>query len=68
MILATILQSEEDNLTAYQLIFEWLEFYASVKNDFEVKVNFRLYQRFKETHNHLINNPKSMIVPYEFAF
>ncbi|HMT26769.1 MAG TPA: glycosyltransferase [Candidatus Absconditabacterales bacterium] len=68
MILASILQNEGANLASYQLIFEGLEFYRIVKNDFEVKINFRLYSRFKNTHNELINNHKAKIIPYEFAF
>ncbi len=68
MIMATISQIEGNYLHTYELISRGLDFYENVKNDFEVKINFRLYNWFLFTQKELLLNPKKDLLPYEFAY
>lgn len=68
MIMATINQIEGNYLYVYELISRALDFYEIVKNDFEVKINFRLYNRFLSVQKDLLENPKKELFPYEFAY
>ncbi len=68
MVLASICQQEWDSLSAYYYVDLWLEYYQTVQHDFEIKVNFRLYDRFLQAHKDLLNNPDAPLVPYSFAF
>jgi len=68
MVLSSIYQKEWNNMSSYLCITNWLDFINQVKNDFELKINFRLYPWFIKTHDELLSNPSGDIVPYEFAF
>lgn len=68
MILSEIAQIEEENIKWFNYIQDWLDFYDSVKDDFEIKINFRLYNRFISARDSLVKDPKTKIKAYEFAF
>ena len=68
MILATIYQQKWDTIQSYYYIQMWLDYYQKVHEDFEVKVNFRVADRFNSHHKKLLDNPQAEIVPYEFAY
>lgn len=68
MVMAVINQIEGNSLYVYELISRALDFYEIVKNDFEVKINFRLYDRFFSAQKDLLKNSKKLLFPYEFAY
>lgn len=68
MVLASIHQELKDSISAYHYISLWLDYYDQVKDDFEVKINFRLRQWFMDTQIKLLNEPNAQLVPYEFAY
>jgi hypothetical protein len=68
MILACINQSIWNSIKTYHYVSLWLEYYEEVKNDFEVKVNFRLKKWFEDSQNTLIANAGVDLLPYEFAY
>lgn len=67
MILSCIHQDNGDSINSFYFVALWLEYYDKVKHDFEVKVNFRLLDRFKKQHQILIENSESKLVPHKFA-
>ncbi len=68
MVLSEIAQNEEKFIKGFDYIQEWLDFYKSVADDFEIKINFRLYNRFKLARDSLLNDYTAKIKAYEFAF
>lgn len=68
MILACIEQDQWDTIKSFCYISLWLDYYEKVKDDFEVKVNFRLKDRFICAHKQLLNDENTKISPYEFAY
>lgn len=68
MVLSEIAQSEGEFIKGFNYIQDWLDFYESVSDDFEVKINFRLYDWFISMRNNLLKDPTTKIKAYEFAF
>ena len=68
MVLSEIAQREGEYIKGFDYIQEWLDFYKSVADDFEIKINFRLYNRFISARDSLLKNNKTKIKAYEFAF
>ncbi len=68
MVLSEIAQGEGEYIKGFDYIQEWLDFYESVSNDFEININFRLYDRFKSARDSLLKDPSTKIKAYEFAF
>ena len=68
MILSYISYLSWDTIKTFCYISLWLEYYETIKEDFEIKINFRLKKRFFDSQQKLIENPEAIIVPYEFAY
>lgn len=68
MILATLYQQNWDAIQAFYYIQMWINYYQEVQKDFEVRVNFRIADRFTMQQKRLLSDPESEILPYEFAY
>lgn len=68
MILCSINYWENNQFETINLLIKALQFYEEVKDDFEIKINFRLYEWFKNTFKTAIFNKKIKLKPYEFWF
>lgn len=68
MVLACIEQNHWETVKSFCYISLWLDYYERVKNDFEIKINFRLKDWFVDAHKQLLHHPNANISPYEFAY
>ena len=68
MVLANILIQKQDFNKAKWVLTDAISFYQKVSNDFEVKVNFRLYSCLKQALEGIDNNLLVNTRPYTFPY
>ena len=68
MILASIEQNQWETINSFCHLSLWLDYYEKVKDDFEVKINFRVKDWFLDAHRQLLKDQNTKIYPYEFAY
>ena len=68
MVLVFIYNSLWDTIKAFHYVALGIEYYETVKDDFEVRINFRLWQWFLDTKKLLLNDPNADLSLYEFAY
>ncbi len=68
MLISSIYQWLWDHIRAFNYISLWQKYYQEVKDDFEVKINFRMEKRFSDTQAKLLEDHNAIIIPYEFAY
>lgn len=68
MVLCAIKSRQGQSGAVLGLLDEALAYYAIVKDDFEVRVNFRLEKWFREAYEFALSGKLALIRPYQFPY